>query len=51
MESESEIDMEEEETRISASGGSGLSGEEWSGSSVNSWDVKQTSNILHKERV
>ena len=50
-ESESEIDMEEEESRSSNSRESGLSGAEWSGESVDQWEVKQTSNILHKERV
>ena len=50
-ESESEIDMEEEEARISDSGESSLSGAKWSRSSVDQWEVKQTSNILHKDRV
>ena len=50
-ESESEIDMEEDEARNSESGESGSSGAEWSGASVNQWEVKQTSNILHKDRV
>ena len=36
-ESELEIDMEEEEARSSDSGKSGLSGAEWSGSSVDQW--------------
>ena len=49
-ESESDTDIEEEETRSTASGGSGSSGAEWSGASVNPWDVKKTSNILHKGR-
>ena len=49
-ESESEKDTEEEETRSAASGGSGSSGAEWSGASVDQWEVKQTSNILHKDR-
>ena len=49
-ESESETDTEEEETRSTASGGSGLSGAEWSGAIVDQWYVKQTSNILHKDR-
>ena len=47
-ESESETDTEEEETRSAASGGSILSGAEWSVASVDQWEVKQTSNILHK---
>ena len=50
-ESESEIDMEEEEARSSDSVESGSSGAEWSGASVDQWEVKKTSNILHKERV
>ena len=50
-ESELETDMDEEEARSSDSGESGSSGEEWSGASVNQWEVKQTSNILHKGRV
>ena len=50
-ESESETDMEEEEARSSDSGESGLSGVEWSGASVDQWEVKQNSNILHKDRV
>ena len=41
--SELETDTEEEEARITANGGSGSSGAEWSGSSVDKWDVKQTS--------
>ena len=41
--SESETDTEEEEAWSTASGGSGLSGAEWSGASVNLWGVKQTS--------
>ena len=49
-ESESETDTEEEETRSASSGGSGSSEAEWSGASVDQWDVKQTSNILHKDR-
>ena len=49
-ESESETDTEEEETRSAASGGSSSSGAEWSGESVDQWEVKQTSNILHKDR-
>ena len=49
-ESESETDTKEEEARSTASGGSGSSGAEWSGVSVDQWDVKQTSNILHKYR-
>ena len=48
--SESEIDTEEEEARSTAIGGSGYSGAEWSGASVDPWDVKQTSNIIHKDR-
>ena len=43
--------MEEEEARSSYSGGSGSSGAEWSGASVDQWEDKQTSNILHKDRV
>ena len=43
--------MEEEEARISDSGKSDLSGVEWSGASVEQWEVKQTSNILHKDIV
>ena len=50
-ESELETDMEEEEARSSDSGESGLSGAEWSGASDDQWEVKQTSNILHKDRV
>ena len=50
-ESESETDMEEEEARISDSGESGSSGTEWNGATVDQWEVKQTSNILHKDRV
>ena len=50
-ESESETDREEEEARSSDIGESGLSEAEWSGASVNQWEVKQTSNILHKDRV
>ena len=42
-ESESETDTEEEETWSAASGGSGSSGAEWSGASVDQWDVKQPS--------
>ena len=38
-ESELETDMEEEEARNSDSGASGSSGEEWSGSSVDQWEV------------
>ena len=49
-ESESGTDTDEEEERSTASGGSGSSGAEWSGASVDSWDFKQTSNILHKDR-
>ena len=49
--SESDTDTEEEEeTRSTDSGGSGSSGAEWSGASVDPWDFKQTSNILHKDR-
>ena len=48
-ESESDSDTEEEDTRSTASGGSGSRGAEWSRASVNQWDVKQTSNILHKD--
>ena len=51
-ESESETGMEEEEeARRSDSGESGSSGAEWSGASVDQWEVNQTSNILHKDRV
>ena len=50
-ESESETDMEEEEARSSDSGESSSSRAEWSGASVDQWEVKQTSNILHKGRV
>ena len=49
-EAESETDTEEEEARITSSGGSGSSGAEWIGASVDHWDVKQTSKILHKDR-
>ena len=42
-ESESEKDTDEEEERSTASGGGGSSGAEWSGASVDSWNVKQTS--------
>ena len=49
-ESKSEKDTDDEEERSIASGGSGSSGAEWSGASVDSWDVKQTSLILHKYR-
>ena len=41
--SELETDTEEEDARSTASRGSGSSGAEWSGASVNQWDVKQTS--------
>ena len=40
--SESEIDTEEEETQSTSSGVSGSSGEEWSGASVDHWDVNTT---------
>ena len=43
--------MEEEEAQSSDSGESGLSGEEWSGASVDQWEVNQTSNIIHKDIV
>ena len=43
MDSESDTDTEEEGARNTASGGGGLSGAEWSGASVDQWDVKQTS--------
>ena len=43
--------MEEEEKRSSDSRESGSSEAEWSGASVDQWEVKQTSNILHKDRV
>ena len=49
-ESESEADTEEEETQSAGSGGNGSSGAEWSGVSFDQWEVKQTSNILHKDR-
>ena len=49
-ESESETDMEEEEARRSDSGESGSSGAEWSGASVDQWEVTQTINIIHKDR-
>ena len=42
-ESESETDTKEEEERNTSSGGSGLSGAEWSGASVDQLDVKHTS--------
>ena len=42
-ESESETDTEEEEAWSTASEGSGSIGVEWSGASVDQWDVKQTS--------
>ena len=48
--SESETDKEEEEARSTASVGSGSSGAEWSGASVDQWNVKKTSKILHKDR-
>ena len=38
-ESESETDMEEEEARNSDSGESGSSGAEWSGASVDQWEL------------
>ena len=41
---------DEEEARSTVSGGSVLIGAEWSGASVNPWDVKQTSKILNKDR-
>ena len=50
-ESESEIDVEEGEARSSDSGESGSNRAEWSGVIVDQWEVKQTSNILHKDRV
>ena len=40
--SESEIDTEEEEARSTSSGVSGLSDVEWSGASVDHWDVSTT---------
>ena len=40
--SESETDTEEEDARSTSSGVSGSSGEEWSGASVDHWDVKST---------
>ena len=43
--------MEKEEARSSDSGESGSIGAEWSGASVDQWEVKQTSSILHKDRV
>ena len=48
--SELKTDTEEGEARSTASVGSGSSGAEWSGASVNQWDVKQTGKILHKDR-
>ena len=48
--SESETDKEEEEAQSTASGGRGSSGAEWSGASVDQWDVKKNSKILHKDR-
>ena len=42
--------MEEEEARSTDSGGSGSSGAELSGASVDPLDVKQTSKIIHKDR-
>ena len=41
--SELETDTEDEEARSTASGMSGWSEEEWSGESVDQWDVKQPS--------
>ena len=41
--SESETDTEEEKARSTACGVSGSSGAEWSGASVDQWDVKQPS--------
>ena len=41
-ESESEIETEEEEARSTSSGVSGSSGAEWSGASVDPWDVSTT---------
>ena len=41
-ESESEIETEEEESQSTSNGVSGSSGAEWSGASVNSWDVSTT---------
>ena len=41
MESDPETDMEEEETRESESGASGSSGAEWSGASVDQWEVNE----------
>ena len=38
-ESEPDTDMEGEETRYSGSGASGSSGAEWSGASVDQWEV------------
>ena len=49
-ESESETDTDAEDERITASGESGSSGAEWRGASVDSWYVKQTINIIHKNR-
>ena len=37
--SESEPDNKEDESQSTASGGSGYSGTEWSGASVDQWDV------------
>ena len=42
MDSESEIDTEGEEAGSTSSGVRGLSGAEWSGASVNPWDVSTT---------
>ena len=43
MDSELETDTDKEEAQSTASWGSGLSGAESSGASVDPWDVKQTS--------
>ena len=40
--SESEIEKEEEEAQSTPSGVSGSSGAEWSGASVDPWDVSTT---------
>ena len=42
MDSESEIETEEEEARSTSSGVSGSSGAEYSGASVDPWDVSTT---------
>ena len=42
MDSESDIEAEEEEARSTSSWVSGSSGAEWSGASVDPWDVSTT---------